>query len=33
MVKEQKRFFLEETKMPLMITDYDWDGADMHKIF
>lgn len=30
MAKEQKSFFLEETKMPLMITDYDWDGADMH---
>lgn len=30
MIKEQKTFFIEETKMPLMITDYDWDGAAMH---
>lgn len=30
MAKEQKSFFIEGTKMPLMITNYDWDGADMH---
>jgi len=30
MAKEQKDFFIEGKKMPLIITNYDWDGAEMH---
>lgn len=30
MAKEQKNFFLEKTDTPFMVTDYDWDGAQMH---
>ena len=30
MPKKQKTFFLEGTRIPLMVTDYDWTFAEMH---
>ncbi len=29
-MKEQKKFFIEGTKIPVMVTDYDWTYAALH---
>lgn len=30
MAREQKKFFIEKTGAAFMVTDYDWEGAEMH---